>query len=97
MIGRDLPLTEYLFIGCKLGLDAKDVERIYVQHHANNINVMPKILLSWRDTRRQATAEEKLEELLACLFELKLNAAAENLKDQLKHIVYPQTEQNHSY
>ena len=81
MIARVIPLEQYLYIGCNLGLDSQDIRRIYQQNHANNINVIPEILFAWRDTRARSNEDEKLGELLKALQDLELNSIVDKITD----------------
>ena len=81
MMARLIPVNEYLYIGCNLGLGSQEVKRIYQQNHANNINVIPEILLAWRDKRVRATDGEKLKELITALQNLELNTVADKITD----------------
>ena len=80
-IARVIPLEQYLYIGCNLGLDSDEVKRIYQQNHANNINVIPDIMFSWRNTRARSTEDEKLGELLRALQDLELNSIVDKISD----------------
>ena len=79
-IARAMPLEQYLYVGCNLGLDSQEVKRI-TQNHANNINVIPEILFAWRDTRARSNEDEKLGELLKALHDLELNSIVEKIND----------------
>ena len=85
VIGRKLPVKEHLFIGCHLGLKIKEIELIYQQHQSNLGNVMPYILMQWREMRRGIlTIEEKMEEILSVLRDLNLNDTAEKIEVMYK-------------
>ena len=84
-IAKFLSVQQYFLLGCALGLEPDDIDAIYQQHQANIINVIPKILLKWRDNRRRASSDEKAEELLRALRQLQLNETADNVEAMYKN------------
>ena len=83
-IGRSLPMDEYLYIGCSLGLKAQDVELIYKECIGNLRNLMPKILFLWRESSTTVGPYAKVEELISVLRDLGLEANANKVEDMYK-------------